>query len=261
MTIMFSKYLETHLCWLSVVWVGVSLSYTLVERSINVSKLRQISKLQLSQHRSLTTTGPESKWITTQLSQPQTHTSTKKQLSPLGSGSLLHLPCASYLDCKTATGNPGGEVALFFLPTFFYLLKIKFNTIQSQLLNPRYPPLPSFLLTFLPSPLWTARHDWPALCLLCRETSASSWTAVWTSGATAARPVAAESATAAATTSPWAASTRGRTTTKAGGSSVRSSCHATGGSPACWAGSEQPHLSVELQMSPFGIYSTHKYIF
>lgn len=61
---MFSKYPETHLCWLSVVWVRVSLSYTLVERSINVSKLRQISKL--------TTTGPESKWITTQLSQPQT---------------------------------------------------------------------------------------------------------------------------------------------------------------------------------------------
>lgn len=140
--------------------------------------------------------------------------------------------------------------------------RIQYNTkpaLKSTLSSSSF--FPPYLPSFLPSPLWTARHDWPALCLLCRETSASSWTAVWTSGATAARPVAAESATAAATTSPWAASTRGRTTTKAGGSSVRSSCHATGGSPVCWAGSEQPHLSVELQMSPFGIYSTYKYIF
>lgn len=89
---MFSKYLETHLCWLSVVWVRVSPSYTLVARSINVSKLRQISKLQLSQHRSLTTTGPESKWIATQLPQPQTQEQ-RKQLSPLDSGSLFHLAC------------------------------------------------------------------------------------------------------------------------------------------------------------------------
>lgn len=76
------------------------------------------------------------------------------------------------------------------------------------------------------------------LCVLCSGILESSWITVWTRAATAASTVAVVTASAAATTSPWAASIPGRTTTKEAGSSVRLWCRATGGSLACWAGSE-----------------------
>lgn len=88
--------------------------------------------------------------------------------------------------------------------------------------------------------------------VLHRERWGSSWTDTWTSAATAARTVAVASATAVATSSPWVASTLGRTTTKEGESFVTLSCRATGGSRGCWAGSEehclgfQPSLSVQI---------------
>lgn len=75
-------------------------------------------------------------------------------------------------------------------------------------------------------------------CVLCREMLESSWITVWMRAATAASTVAVVTASAAATTSPWVASTRGHTTTKEAGSSVKLSCRATGGSPACSGGSE-----------------------
>lgn len=85
--------------------------------------------------------------------------------------------------------------------------------------------------------------------VLHRERLESSWTDIWTSAATAARTAGVVSATAVATTSPWAASTRGPTTTKEAGSSVTSSCHATGGSHVCWAGSEERCLGLKLSLS------------
>lgn len=72
--------------------------------------------------------------------------------------------------------------------------------------------------------------------------------------ATAASTVAVVTATAAATTSPWVASTHGHTTTKEAGSSVRLSCRATGGSPVCWGGSEEVYVYVAAN-SPFDKYS------
>lgn len=84
--------------------------------------------------------------------------------------------------------------------------------------------------------------------VLRRERLESSWIDSWTSAATAARTAGAASATAAATTSPWVASTLGRTTTKEGGSFVRLSCRATGGSHACWAGSEERCLGFKLSL-------------
>lgn len=82
--------------------------------------------------------------------------------------------------------------------------------------------------------------------VLCRERLESSWTDIWMSAATAARTVGVASATAAATTSPWVASTLGHTTTKEGESFVRLSCRATGGSHVCWAGFEEHCLGVKL---------------
>ncbi|CAG08345.1 unnamed protein product, partial [Tetraodon nigroviridis] len=97
--------------------------------------------------------------------------------------------------------------------------------------------------------------------VLHRERSGSSWTDTWTSAATAARTVGAASATAVATTSPWVASTLGRTTTREGESSVTLSCRATGGSHGCWAGSERPCLgfqpSLLAQMIPLIYVSAH----
>lgn len=104
----------------------------------------------------------------------------------------------------------------------------------------------------------------PALSrVLCREKLESSWIAVWMTTATAASSVGVVIATAAATTSPWVVSTRGHTTTKEGGSSVRLSCRATGGSPVCWAGSEEGvyclgfKLSLEVQIIPLMYIPDH----
>lgn len=66
----------------------------------------------------------------------------------------------------------------------------------------------------------------------------SSWISTWMTAASAASTVAVVTATVDATTSLWADSTPGRTTTKEAGSSVRSWCRATGGSLACWGGSD-----------------------
>lgn len=120
--------------------------------------------------------------------------------------------------------------------------------------------------------------------VLHRERLESSWTDIWTSAATAARTVGVASTTAVTTTSPWVASTLGRTTTKEGESFVTLSCHATGGSHVCWAGSEEhclgfhyrrklslwyifqttcenkavhcQHLLIKLKVSPVGFSQT-----
>lgn len=120
---------------------------------------------------------------------------------------------------------------------FTYIL-LTYN--QSSLINSRHP------LLFLFSCPCLQRTGICHVCdcnparsrVLCREMLESSWITVWMTVATAASTVAVVTATAGAISSPWVASTPGRTTTKEAGLSVRLSCRATGGSHVCWEGSE-----------------------
>lgn len=84
----------------------------------------------------------------------------------------------------------------------------------------------------------------------CREKSDWSSLTPWTSKATAASTVAAVTATANATMSPCAVTGRGRTTTRAGASSAKSLCHATGGSHGCSAESRASrHVSMSAWLA------------
>lgn len=151
---------------------------------------------------------------------------------------------------------PQTSILIFSLLFGFYIYSADLQAKQAHQFTPPPPPPPRLPLLSLPSGglafvMCVIVTPSAPVFVLRRETSESSWITVWTTAATAASTAAAATATAAATTSLWGASTRGRTTTKEAGSSVRLSCRATGGSPACWGGSEEAwcHLGFNLFLS------------